>query len=186
MVNSARRSRIVQVSFESESPKLAAAAANTIADFYIVAQLEAKFEATKRATRWLNERVLELRKEVMSKERAIEEYRAESGLLQGSLDATLASEQISTLNTQYVLEIARLAETRARLRQADKLLKSPGGIESSGEVLQSTLILLLRGEEALVEREIAEMSEEYGERHPTLKSARAELQDLQTKIKVEG
>ena len=36
----------------------------TDADFYIVAQLEAKFEATKRATTWLNERVLELELEL--------------------------------------------------------------------------------------------------------------------------
>jgi capsular exopolysaccharide synthesis family protein len=47
------------------------------------------------------------------------------------------------------------------------------------------LIRQFRVDEARVEREIAELSEEYGERHPTLKSARAELQDLQTKIKVE-
>jgi polysaccharide biosynthesis transport protein len=179
------RSRILQISFESEDPKSAAAAANATADFYIVAQLEAKFEATKRATEWLNERVSQLRDEVVVKERAIEEYRAKSGLLQGGRDATLASEQISELNAQHVTEVARLAEARARLRQANNLMNSPSGIESSVEVLQSPLILQLRNEEALVERRIAELSEEYGESHPTLINARAELKDLQTKIKLE-
>ena len=45
-----KRSRIIRISFEAENPQIAAAAANTIGDFYIVAQLEAKFEATKRVT----------------------------------------------------------------------------------------------------------------------------------------
>jgi capsular exopolysaccharide synthesis family protein len=180
-----RRSRIVKISFESKSPKIAAAAANSTADFYIVAQLEAKFEATKRATTWLNERVLQLREELTLKEKAIEQYRATSGLLEGGTSATLASEQISELNAQHVLEVARLAEARARLRQANKLLESPGSIETSIEVLESPLILELRAQEALVEREIAELAEEYGDRHPTLISKRAESQDLQTKIRVE-
>lgn len=179
------RSRIVQIFFESKSAKTAAAAANTIADFYIVAQLEAKFEATKRATTWLNERVAQLREEVVEKERVIEEYRAQSGLLQGGQDATLASEQVSELNAQHVLELARLAEAQARLRQANKLLTSPNAIESSIEVLQSPLVRELRGQEALLERQIAELSEEYGDRHPTLINARAQLRDLRTKIQLE-
>lgn len=179
------RSRIVQISFESKNPKTASAAANTIADFYIVAQLEAKFEATKRATTWLNERVEQLRSEVVEKERAIEGYRAASGLLQGGKNATLASEQVSELNAQHVLELARLAEAQARLRQANKLLTSPNAIESSIDVLQSPLIRELRGQEALLERQIAELSEEYGNRHPTLLNAQAQLRDLRTKIQLE-
>jgi capsular exopolysaccharide synthesis family protein len=180
-----RRSRVVEISFESNSPKIAAEAANTIADFYIVAQLEAKFEATKRATTWLNERVEQLRDEVIGKERAIEQYRAQFGLLQGGQEATLATEQISELNAQHILELARLAEAQARLRQANKLLNSPEGIETSVEVLQSPLIRGLRGQESLLEREIAELSEEYGDRHPTLLNKRAELRDLRTKIQLE-
>ena len=180
-----RRSRIVKISFESKRPRVAAAAANSTADFYIVAQLEAKFEATKRATTWLNERVLQLREELTLKERAIEKYRAASGLLAGGTSATLASEQISELNAQHVLEVARLAEARARLRQANKLLELPGSIESSVEVLESPLIRELRAEEGLVQREIAELADDYGDKHPTLISKRAELRDMRTKIKVE-
>jgi len=184
-VASEGRSRIVSISVESENPETAALAANTVADFYIVAQLEAKFEATKRATLWLGTRVAELRDEVQAKERIVEDFRARSGLLQGGQDATLTSEQVSGLNAQHVSELARLAEADARLRQVNKLLDSPGGIESAGEVLQSPLIRGLRADESRVEREIAELSEEYGERHPKMINARAELRDLRTKIKTE-
>jgi capsular exopolysaccharide synthesis family protein len=179
------RSRIARISFESKNPETATAVANTIADFYIVAQLEAKFEATKRATTWLNERVEQLRQEVEANERAVEEFRARSGLLQGGGDATLTEQQVSELNAQYMLELARLAETQARLNQSNDLLSSPSGIESAVEVQQSPLIRDFRIEEARLERAIAEFSEEYGERHPNMINARAELRDLRSKIKIE-
>jgi capsular exopolysaccharide synthesis family protein len=179
------RSRVIRVTYESRSPETAAAAANAVVDFYIVYQLEKKFEAAKRATTWLGERVTELRAEVEAKERAIEEYRSKSGLLQGGRNVTLTDEKVSSLNTQHVLELARLAEAEARLRQVNNLQNSEGGIESAVEVLQSPLVRSLRQEEARVERLIAENSEEYGERHPTMISARAELRDLRAKIQLE-
>jgi capsular exopolysaccharide synthesis family protein len=179
------RSRVARISFVSEDPKLAAAAANAVADFYVVAQLEAKFEATKRATTWLGERVEQLRSEVESKEQTIEEYRAQSGLLKGGREVTLTDEKVSELNAQIVLELANLAESEARLQQINRLVESPNGIESAIEVLRAPLIRELRAEESRVERTIAELSEEYGDRHPTFINAQAELRDLRGKIKIE-
>jgi len=179
------RSRIVRISFESENPKTAASAANTVADFYIVAQLEAKFEATKRATTWLGEHVDQLREEVRAKELIVEDFRANSGLLQGGRDATLTSEQVSELNAQHVTELTRLAEAEARLQQVNKLLGSPEDIESAIEVLESPIIRDLRREESRIVRQIAELSEEYGELYPTMINSRAELRDLRSKIGVE-
>ncbi len=179
------RSRVINISFDSESPRTAAAAANALADLYIVSQLEAKFEATKRANEWLSKRVAELRQEVDVAEKAVERYRHESGLVQGEREVTLAAEQISDLSTQNVIERARLAEAEARLRQTEKLLASPSGIETAPEVLASPLIRDLRREEGRLERQVAEFSAEYGERHPTLINARAELRDMRSKIKEE-
>jgi capsular exopolysaccharide synthesis family protein len=179
------RSRVIRISFESENPNTAVAAANAVADFYVVAQLEAKFEATKRATTWLGERVVQLRDEVEVKEQAVEEYRAQSGLLQGGREATLMDEKVSELNVQYVLELANLAEAEARLQQVNRLVRSSGGTDSATEVLESGLIRELRTEEARLEGQIAELSEEYGERHPTFISTRAELRDLRARIQLE-
>jgi len=179
------RSRVIAISVDSENPRIAAAAANTLADFYIVAQLEAKFEATKRASAWLSERVFELRVEVDRAEQEVEAYRQRSGLIQGGTDATLAGEQVSDLNRQFVTEGARLAEAEARLRQVEQLLSQPGGIESMAEVLDSQVIRDLRREESQVQRLVAELSTEFGEKHPRMINARAELSDLRTKVKGE-
>ncbi|NQV22248.1 MAG: GumC family protein, partial [Rhodospirillales bacterium] len=128
------RSHVIKVAFSSADPRLAAEIANTHADFYIVSQLEAKFEATKRATQWLSERLMDLRQEVVVAEGAVEEYRKSMGLIKGE-SADLAAEEVSELNTLLVQARTRRAEADARLRQMRKLLDSPEGIESAAEVL---------------------------------------------------
>ena len=177
------RSRVIRITFNSERPRTAAKVANTLADFYIVAQLDAKFEATRRANDWLSERIAELGEQVDLSENAVETFRAEQGLIQGK-DATLAQQEISELGTQLVMERTKRVEVEARLRQVQSLLSS-GGVASASEVLNSPLIQRLREEESVIERRIAELSQDYGERHPTMVNVKAELADLRGKIQTE-
>lgn len=179
------RSRVIAISIDSVDPRIAAAAANTLADFYIVAQLEAKFEATKRASAWLSERVLGLRGEVDRAERAVETFRNRSGLIQGGTNATLVGEQVSDLNRQSVTAGTRLAEGEARLRQVERLLGQTGGIESLAEVLDSQTIRDMRRQETELERQVAELSTEFGEKHPRMINGRAQLSDVRSKVKLE-
>jgi succinoglycan biosynthesis transport protein ExoP len=175
------RSRVIRITFTSESPRTAAAVANQVADFYIISQLEAKFEATRRANEWLSGRLAELREVVNQAERAVEEFRQESGLIQGQ-GATLKSQEISELNAQLVVERTKGAEAEARLRQVERLLDSPGGARAVSKVLQSELIQALREQQAEVDRRGAELAQEYGEKHPTLANIRAEADNLRQKI----
>ena len=89
------------------------------------------------------------------------------------------------MNLRYVEEQSELAETRARLRQAESLLDSPEATATASEVLNSPLIISLRRQEAELERSLAEMTEIYGDRHPNLLAARAELNDLKKTIRFE-
>jgi capsular exopolysaccharide synthesis family protein len=180
------RSRVIVVEFTSENPSTAAEIANTHADLYIIEQLEVKFEATRRATAWLNERVAGLRDKVRETERAAETFRQKSGLLEGRGEGvTLTSQELSELTTQLILARTARAEAGARLQQVRELVSSASSVDSAAEVLESLLIQRLREQEAEVERKVAELSVEYGERHPTMINARAEVRDLRNKIQTE-
>jgi len=178
-------SRVVGINFTSNDPKLAVEAANTLADLYIVAQLEAKFEAGRRANAWLTERIAKLRDEVKAKEREVELFRRKSGLIKGETPATLTGEQVTAANARYILERATQAAAEARLRQAENLLKAPSGIETADAVLNSPVIRDLRLQQTVVERRVAELSNEYGQRHPRIIAARAEKTDVANKIRIE-
>lgn len=178
------RSRVIAISITLANPALAASVANTVADLYIVEQLEAKFEATRRATEWLNERLTGLRQAVQKSEREVETYRRTSGLTEGK-NVTFASQQATELNSQLIVARSKRAEAQARLQQVEQLLKTSSSVESVAEVLNSPLIQQLRGQEADVQRKAAELSQEFGEKHPRMINIRAEVVDVRRKIAAE-
>jgi len=178
------RSRVIRLSFESENAELAARVVNTTADLYIVEQLEAKFEATQRATEWLNQRVGDLRAKVEASERAVELYRAEQGLTE-SRGVTVTSQRISELNSQLTIAASEVAEAQARVDQIEQALAGARSFEAVSEVLNSRLIQDLRVQQAAVERRAAELSSELGERHPRMIQLRAEADNIRGKIAAE-
>lgn len=183
-VGSRARTRVINISFSSEEPAKAAKIANTVADLYLVDQLEAKFEATERASKWLGERVQQLQDQVNASERAIERYRAEAGLVSGKNEAKLIGEQISELSSALILAKGKRAEAQARLDQAQRLMKS-GSVYSAAEVLSSQLIDRLREQEAEVVRKVAKLTEDFGPKHPEMINARKELRDIRGAIERE-
>ena len=178
-------SRVIQIEFTSEDPAKAALIANTLADAYINQQLQAQYEAIRRTMSWLNDRVDALRKEVKNADHAVEKFRAESGLLQGARGERLSDQQISELSSQLMLARSRRAESEARLSQVRNLARSDA-MASLAEVVNSPLISTLITQETEVKRRMAQLSQEYGSRHPVLINAKAELQDLRAKIDHRG
>jgi succinoglycan biosynthesis transport protein ExoP len=180
----AGQSRVVTISFQSESPSTASRVANMLAEEYLNAQIEEKFATNQALNSWLDGQVVTLRQQVAAADQAVEDYRSGNGLVQGKGD-TLPSQEAAELNTQLVMARTDRAEAEAKLQQAEKLAASPQGIDSAGAVLQSPLIQSLRAQEAEVERSIADLAQTYGEQHPKMLSARAQLQDLEAKIRTE-
>ena len=180
-----RGSQVISITFESTDPKLAAQITNTHAESYIIGQLEAKFEATQKATSWLNEQLAGLRAKVESSEKAVEMYRNQYGLSKGKDESGLVGEQLSEINSQLIIAKAEKAEKAARLAQVNQLLRSGTDIETASEVLSSTLIQSLREQEAELARKVSEMSVELGAKHPKLIRINAEILDLRSKIKSE-
>lgn len=177
-------SRVIAVSFASEDPGKAAEISNALADEYLLAQLQAKFDATRLANSWLDERVADLREQVAASERSVEEFRKEAELLQAG-GITLTAQQMAELNAQLILTRAATAEAEARLQQLSLLLESEDGVSTASEVLDSPLIQSLREQQAQVERRVAELAAEYGPSHPRMIQLRAEAEDLESNITAE-
>lgn len=184
-VSQVKRSQIINLTYESEDPKLAARIANEVADQYIVGQMQAKFDATKKATDWLNEQLSELKNTVQYSEQAVEIFRNEHGLLEVSKETGLSQQQLSQINSQLIIARAERAEAQAKYDQIASILKSGRNIDSLSAVLNSPLIQSLRQQEAEVQRTYSEMLVEYGKKHPRMIQMRAKLKDVDDKIKSE-
>ena len=174
-------SRVIAVNFISESPDKARTIVNTLLDEYILSRIEAKYESTKRANVWLSQRTAELREKVESSESNVEILRKQYGLLEGN-GATLSSQEMAEINTQLIVARTERSEAESRLGELKRLVASASGIRTASEVLDSPLIQRLREQQAGIERDIAELSTEFGPKHPRMVQLRAQSDDVSNKI----
>ncbi len=177
--------KVINITFSSLDPKTASRVANDFPEAYIVDQLEAKFEATEKANAWLTGQLQELETMVVDSERAVEFYRDEYGLAEGSGN-TLLDTQVSELSSQLIIARSELAEVNARLNQLRRLLESGGqGAETAAEVMSSALVQQLRTQEAQALSRQSELSVELGPRHPRMLQVSAEIIEIRERIRDE-
>lgn len=174
----------IGISVTSEKPRLAADIANAIADQYLVEQLDAKFDATRRANSWLETRLADLREDVNLAESQVEAFRAASGLLQAG-QSTLNEQKLSELSGQLIIERSQLAEAQARLASVEDLRNQGQSAEISGEALRSNVIADLRRQQAEINRERADLENRYGPLHPEMQRINFEEENISREIELE-
>ena len=178
------RSRVIGVSVESADPVLAAAAANAVTDSYIDYQLRSKLDATEHAHKWLDDRVREMREQVINADQAVEAYRQKVGIMQGRT-GTLLAEQSSELGEKIMQAHVNRATAEARLKVATAALASPRGVLGLPEVQNSPEIVSLRNQESALMQRAAELSRSFGESYPKLAAVRAQMADVQSRMRQE-
>jgi polysaccharide biosynthesis transport protein len=105
---------VIDVTFTSQDPNKAANIANAVADTYIAADLEARLKSTKGVSRWLQDRLLELKGQAIDADRTLQNYKIANNLVNTG-NGLLSSEQLSDLNTQLTNARIAVAEAKARL-----------------------------------------------------------------------
>jgi capsular exopolysaccharide synthesis family protein len=176
------QSQVISIAFTSKDPGTAQSIANGIADAYLDAQIEQKTQITESAVEWLEKRLTDLRRQAEESERRVETLRTELGM-DRQAEVSLVMQTLSELNAQLQIARADRREANVRVRKAQSLMQSSGGAESAAEVLDSLLVQRLREQEAMVTREVREMSVDLGANHPRMVVANAELEDIRQRIK---
>ncbi|WP_447978426.1 GumC family protein [Candidatus Nitrospira bockiana] len=192
-VKPVRGTRLAHVLVLSEDPRFAAEAANTLASVYIDRTLELKAKIKERAAQWFASHLDELRKRVEESEEALYAYRAKYGLIDMNERQTISAQKLAELNSELVKAEIKRSEASARLQQIASVRQTGSTRDSidwarliaSAEVLNSTLIQTLTGQEVKVSGHLAELSEKYGPRHPKIAHAVSELKDLREQIRRE-
>jgi len=176
--------KIVRVSFTAEDPRLAADAANALADVYVRNTLEVKNAGTREAAQWLTEQLGELGRRVEESEAAAEQIRQGEALVQGR-GAQVTREQISEINRQLLAASAETAGLRARVEQIKRLRESPDWAKRSGTLLGSQMIQRLRIDLLQLERKKADLALELGDKHPKLINVRVEMAEGRKELQEE-
>lgn len=180
------KTRIIAIEFSSEDPKLAAAIPDAIAAAYIAGQGAAKSESNTAAADFLAPEIADLSKQVRDAEAKVAAYRAQSDLLIGGNNATLATQQLAELSTELSRVRANRAAAEGTADSVRKALQNGGSLDSLPEVLSSDLIQRLRERQAELRANIADLSTTMLDNHPRVRAAKSQLADLDAQIRSEA
>jgi capsular exopolysaccharide synthesis family protein len=179
------QSRVISIRYVSDSPKLAAAIANSYAEQYIVDQLEAKLEAANAATTWLAARVEELRVRVEESEQAIETALLElSGKSGQSLEVT--QQQLQALNASLASVTSEKSHLQALYNRLTLAIDADMDLGTISEFRTSSLIQRYRSQEIDILAQKAGLEETVPEGHPSLKRLDQQLEVVRRNIKEEA
>ena len=187
-VSTLGRSHVLSVKAELRDPATAAAIANTMAERYLDYQRHDKIEQMDRVDKFLLGRINELREAVRKSDQAVEDYRRKYDLYKSSGvsgSGGVTTQQLTELNSQLLAAQTAKAEADSRLREAQEMRKGGAGSESVPQVLNSSLIMTLKQQQADAERRAAQLQATYGAQHPQMLNARAEVGSIQAKVNAE-
>jgi succinoglycan biosynthesis transport protein ExoP len=184
------RSLVIQVSFEDTDPKLAGAITRAYADAYLSDHLDANFDATQRATVWLQGRLDDLRESSQKAAFEVAQFRAKTGLTEA--DGKLMSEQqLSDLNSQLILAQADTANAFARYSQFKAIVDAgPDNAVKNATIPQekgtngnnTALITDMKARYLGMAKRERDISAQFGENHPQAVALRREEADLSRQI----
>jgi len=102
--------QLITVSFEAESPILAAKVANALGNTYIDDQMVSRLEMTQKATHWMEQRLEVLKGKLEQSEQVLQHYKESNGLIDVKGVSTLTAQELDELTSQLVIARAKYGE----------------------------------------------------------------------------
>jgi succinoglycan biosynthesis transport protein ExoP len=183
------RTYVLDIAYTSLKPGRSATIANAIADAYIVDQLESKYQATRRASVWLQDRIKELRQQASDADRAVLDYKEKNNIVavgasQSGTGGTrlLGEQQLEELNTQLGSARAAAEEAKARLERINEVVKRDVPDATVTDTLHSEVINRLRNNYLDMAAKEAIWSARYGANHLAAVNLRTQMAELRRSI----
>jgi len=178
------RTFIVDIDVWSYEPAKAAMLANAISKAYLTESKQSQAAAARRATTDLSGRLKELQERLRNAENTLAVYKAQNNFV-GTQDTMISDQQLSSSNQRLAAARALTLDAQAKYDQIEASRKAASDPSAIPEVLQSQTIANLRAQHAEARKRQAELQSELGPRHPALRQAEQQVQDLRRNISEE-
>jgi polysaccharide biosynthesis transport protein len=176
-----RNSRIVELRVTSSEPQLASDMANGVAQAYIQQNLEARFSASKDATDWFGTQLAEQRKKVEETEVALQRYKETHDAIAVEDRENIVVQRLADLNGAVTKAKTMRIEKEALYAQL-KAVQGTSAVDTFTAVLGNEYIQKLKSEVGDLQRQEAQLTEKYGDRHPEMVRIKNAVQIAQAKF----
>ena len=182
------QSYMMRIDFRSQNSEQAARVANAMIDAYIFDQLNAKYQANRRAGDWLQERLQTLREQAAAAERSVIEFKAKNNIVTAA-GTLMNDKRLADMSAQLATARANTTDVQIRLERIDAVRQAyqqdkPGSAadETVSEAMSNAIIGKLRDRYLeLVNRE-ADWSARYGKNHTAVVTLRNQIRNIRSSI----
>lgn len=179
---------IIAISFQSLDRDRAAEVANAVADAYIDDQLEAKYQTTRRAGVWLQDRLNELREQAAIAQRAVVEFKNKHNMVDAG-GRTINEQELAELNSELVIARANTAEAKARVDRVQSVItsNSPEAVVDAtvADTLNNPVISNLREQYLTLSARYEDWVPRYGADHLAVVNVHNQMIEIQNSIRNE-
>ncbi|MDQ0250195.1 capsular exopolysaccharide synthesis family protein [Sphingomonas kyeonggiensis] len=184
-VTASDRTRLVEISYSSPDPQLAARIVNGFADSYIQTSLERRYQASSYARDFLQRQIVKVRRDLENSERQLVAYAQQQGIIRtqqgeggGSSDTnSLAGASLVALNDALAAAETKRIAAEQQYREATR---NGNSTESAAQTS------LLRGERAKLESEYREKATIFKPDYPELVALRSRIDALDEAVRKEA
>jgi exopolysaccharide transport family protein len=183
--------RIMEIHFTSTDPQLAASAVNTLAATYVEQNFKTKFESTMRASDWLSKQLVDLQMKVETSQEKLVRYQKEHEILGTDEKQNIITEKLDELNKEMTAAESDRMQKEAVYRQtqsndpevvAAAIVSDTAG---SGTNATSNLLDRLRGQQADLRIQVAELSTQLGPSYPKVAQLNSQLKEIDRQLQLE-
>jgi polysaccharide biosynthesis transport protein len=177
----------IQLDFQSLNPGRAAQIANAVADAYVVDVLEAKYQTTRRAAVWLQDRLKELREQSSNAEHAVVDYKTKNNIVDTG-GRLMNEQQLAELNSALIQARASTSEAKARLDRVQQIVRAgdvdPAAADTGtvADTLHNDVITKLREQYLEYDARAADWTVKYGATHLAVVNLRNQMRELRRNI----
>ena len=178
IVTPVRLSSIVNVTYNSPNPQMAATISNAIAQHFVESNLTRRYEAAAYARQFLQTRLNLVRARLERSERAAVQYAQQQGLIKiRTGQGEDASEQSILANDLQSLS-EQLALARAQRAQAEAQFRAGTGGNIAAQSLNNPTLSNLRAQRADLLGQLSKLESNFGPEYPTVVALRSQIAEI--------
>ena len=177
-VKSVRNTRIIEITFRSPDPALAATIANNIIATYIEDNYRTHYESTMQASDWLAKQISDLQQRVETSQEKLVRYQRDNGMLGIDEKQNIITQKLDDLNKGFTEAQAdritkQAAYETAKVGKLDQVPES-AGLGSS-----------LRQQEATLRTQYAQLTTTFGPNYPKTLELKNQIDQIERSIQAE-
>jgi len=179
------RTRVIEISYKDSDPNFAALVVNTLADSYIADQLEAKSEAARQASVWLQARIDDLARQAAAQEQAVVQFKSDNNIIDAG-GRLMNEQQLAEIASKLGNARAATADARVKLERLQSILekdrKDPNSNETVADTLKNEVVSNLRTRYLTLSNREADYTARYGADHLAVVNLRSQLLGIRRSI----